>query len=112
MKETGQWATSTGEGSVAKWVRVECGGKQKRGQAILWGDVGDGADVKEAFLEEITHKLRAEAPMGGSQGGYRPEARDKMRAEPAWWIVGFRAAQDGFIVPSPEREAGERGSNM
>lgn len=52
-------------------VRVECGGKQKRGQPILWGDVGDGADVKEAFLEEIMHKLRAKAPMGGSQGGYR-----------------------------------------
>lgn len=46
----------------------ECSGKQKRGQPIVWGDLGKEQDSKEAFLEEIVHKLRAEEPIGGIQG--------------------------------------------
>lgn len=43
---------------------------------------------------------------------YRLEACDKVREEPAWWAVGFRAAQGGWSVPSQEHEAEELGSKL
>lgn len=84
----------------------------EEGPAVLWGDEGDEADIKEAFLQEIMHKLGAEAPMGGIQRVGREDGLDG-RGEgstgrthvrkPAGWAVRRRAAQDGWSMPSETR---------
>lgn len=81
----------------------------RRGASALFGVMwGKEQDSKEAFLEEIMHKLRAEEPIGGIQGVGRGEGVvgkwerkytwkrwKSRREEPAQQIVGVRAAQDG-----------------
>ena len=71
VRKQAKAACQAGVGNATKWVSMEGCRKGKRDQPILWGFVQGGADFKEAFLEELMSKLRAEAPVGGKGVGQR-----------------------------------------